>query len=92
MKVILASGSPRRIAILKDMGVEFEVHVPNAHERFLPERTPEENAVENALAKARKVAQTVKEGLLIGADTIVVLGNTIYPTSSPSSRPCSYKG
>ena len=79
MKIILASGSPRRIAILQDLGVEFDTHVPDVDERFLPERTPEENAVENALQKAREVSRQVEEGILIGADTIVVLGDTIYP-------------
>ncbi len=43
-------------------------------EVFEQSRTPEENAAELALQKALRVAERVPEGVVIGADTIVVLG------------------
>lgn len=78
MKLILASGSPRRREILKDMGMEFAVNVPNIEEKFIQYLSPEENAVENAIRKAKIVAQKVSDSILIGADTVVALGDVIF--------------
>ncbi len=44
-------------------------------EAFDPSGTPEENAAALSLQKALCVAEKVEEGVIIGADTIVVLGN-----------------
>ena len=77
MKLVLASGSPRRSEILRDMGMEFEVNVPAIEEEILSHMTPEESAAHNALRKVRKVAQEVRDGILIGADTVVALDDAI---------------
>jgi len=42
-------------------------------EVFDPSRTPEENAAALALKKALHIAQSIPEGVIVGADTIVVL-------------------
>jgi septum formation protein len=78
MKLILASGSPRRREILKEMGRPFEVILPHVEENHPPHLSPEESAVENALAKARWVSQRAGDAILIGADTVVALGNDIF--------------
>jgi septum formation protein len=78
IKLILASGSPRRRNILKDLGMEFEVNVPNIEEMSKDYLSPEENAVENALRKAKTIAQKVSDSILIGADTVVALEDTIF--------------
>ena len=50
MKIVLASGSPRRAKILKDLGVDFEVVKTDAPEVSYP-ADPERTVRENALAK-----------------------------------------
>jgi septum formation protein len=65
--LVLASRSPRRRAILEQLGVEFRVEVPEVEE--LSEGEPRELVRENALRKARAV-----EGeQVLGVDTTVVL-------------------
>lgn len=77
MRLILASGSPRREEILRKMGMAFEVIIPNIDEKaFSP--IPEECAVDNAFRKAEWIAQEVMDGIIIGADTIVVLGDRVF--------------
>jgi septum formation protein len=65
--VILASRSPQRRAILEQLGIEFEVVVPDVEER--EDGDPREMVVENALRKAR----AVRGELVLGVDTTVVL-------------------
>ena len=75
-KIVLASSSPRRVKLLKQLGVPFEVVEPvGIHEE--DDGVPEEVVLRNAQAKADHVASKLDEGIVIGADTIVVLGNTI---------------
>jgi septum formation protein len=71
--VILASQSPRRIQLLRQIGWDAAVMPCNVPEEFDSTKTPMENAKDLALKKARCVAAQVKDGIIIGADTIVVL-------------------
>ncbi|MCL2817560.1 MAG: Maf family protein [Clostridiales bacterium] len=76
-KLILASASPRRQAIMKQLGLSAEVR-PS----FVPEikdgLPPAQLATRNALSKARDVAgRTRKPALVISADTVVVKGGRI---------------
>ncbi len=75
--LILASGSPRRLELLRQLGVPFEVVVSGADETLAPGLDPEEQAMALAERKARSVAATLAEGLVLGADTIVVLDGQI---------------
>jgi septum formation protein len=70
-KIILASTSPQRIKILKNAGFEFEVIPSNYHEPDEPFLSPEELAKSHAFHKAKIVADTLEEGIVIGCDTIV---------------------
>lgn len=70
--VVLASASPRRQELLKQIGLEFDVVVKSVDET-LPEGVLAETAVkEVALRKARAAAEFYNEGIIIGADTVVV--------------------
>lgn len=75
--LILASGSPRRSALLGELGVPFEVRVADVDETILPGERPEPYARRLALAKARVVAGGLAAGLVLGADTIVVDGDDV---------------
>jgi septum formation protein len=76
-QVILASRSPRRIELLKEVVPQFEVIPSSAEEIFQPGLTPKENAIAVAHAKALAVAKNYPDHFVLGADTIVVLDNDI---------------
>ncbi|NOZ64160.1 MAG: 23S rRNA (uracil(1939)-C(5))-methyltransferase RlmD [Caldiserica bacterium] len=84
MKIILASGSPRRKSILEDMEISFEVIVPQVEETIREDISPEKLATFLASQKSREVAKKVKEGIIIGADTIVALEEKIF--GKPESK------
>jgi septum formation protein len=75
-EIILASASPRRAALLRQIGLPFRVSASDAGEeppeRRRPQESPEAFAVRLAVAKARTVAARLRGGLVIGADTVVV--------------------
>ncbi len=75
-KIILASSSPRRAAILKDYELEI---VPSPYVEIHSKTAFSYDYVENlAFNKANAVAKNIKEpALIIGADTVVVLGDEI---------------
>ena len=73
--LILASGSPRRAKILKDLGVEFEIVKSDADEVSYP-HDPERTVRENALAKGNAVRHSTFS--VLSADTIVWFNNRIY--------------
>lgn len=75
--IILASASPRRAEILKKIGLDFVVRPSAVDENNAATLPPAEYAADLAKRKARTVAAAIATGLVIGADTIVVLGNEI---------------
>lgn len=71
--IILASGSPRRKEILKNIGIDFTVVKSDAEENVQNGLKPCLTAMSLSLLKAADVAKTQGENaLVIGADTIVV--------------------
>ena len=71
--VVLASASPRRVALLRQVGLEFTVADPGP-ERGWPGRAEPRNGVRAiALDKARRVAAVRRGCVVIGADTLVVV-------------------
>ncbi len=77
VELILASASPRRQEILRLIGLPLRVVPSEFDESVLPLWPPEEHVLESATAKANDIASRVKEGAVIGADTIVVVGDTV---------------
>jgi septum formation protein len=75
-RLYLASQSPRRRQLLRRLGLKFSVVKPDVTEDG-PHRTPREFAVRLAELKARSVLPRVSKGLILGVDTIVVLGSRI---------------
>ena len=78
--LILASGSPRRAKILKELGVKFEIAKSDADEVSYP-HDPERTVSENALAKglqSGKVAGLHGYTGVLSADTIVWFDGKIY--------------
>jgi len=77
MRYILASASPRRQTLLRRLIKSFRVIPSRVDERRIKAKTPATFAVKAALAKALDVAQKHPRAIVIGADTIVVLGKKI---------------
>lgn len=80
--IVLASTSPTRQAMLRSAGLSFTAAAPQVDERALvahhPAWTPEEVAVKLAEAKAEEVSARHPGAVVIGADQVLALGNTIY--------------
>jgi len=76
-RIILASGSPRRAQLLRMIGLQFEVMESQVPEDLNLPQEPAAHVVELSRRKALEVAKRVEEGIIIGADTIVVLGEAI---------------
>lgn len=73
-RVVLASASPRRQELLRQVGIPFVVDPSNAEETIHPEWTVAEIAQRLAERKAFDVAARHAEAdVVIGADTVVVL-------------------
>jgi septum formation protein len=77
VKIILASASPRRSQLLEQIGLNFIVHPSQVEEKYIEGQKPHIWVQNVALAKALDVANSLKEGIVIGADTIVVNENYI---------------
>ncbi len=84
MRVILASKSPRRIELLKILLDRFEVVPSDVKESEVYEKEPVKFAKRVALLKAERVSKGLKGGIVIGADTIVVLNGEIL--EKPKNR------
>ena len=73
MRVILASTSPRRRALLALLGVPFEIRTPTCDETFVPGRSVRELAGDFSLAKARSVSKEDPDAVVLGSDTLIEL-------------------
>ncbi len=76
-KLILASTSPRRKELLAGLGLTFTVDPSHEDEMVAPGTSPKEIVELLARRKAESVAKRHDSGLVIGSDTIVVLGNEV---------------
>jgi septum formation protein len=75
---ILASTSPRRAELLSLLPLDFTVVASDATEVSAEHLTPLELCQLNAHRKARAVAKKHPDALVLGADTLVFLGNEIF--------------
>jgi septum formation protein len=72
--VVLASASPRRQELLKQLIPEFKIDVADLDEDALTVQNPVETAERLALAKAVEVSNRNLQTLVIGGDTVVARG------------------
>jgi septum formation protein len=76
--LILASASPRRSELLREMGISFTVVRAQVPEIAPEHLSPVETAEINAYRKARATAKQHPDAFVLGADTIVSLGNAVF--------------
>lgn len=77
MKLILASGSPRRKELLALLNIPFEVIVSNFDERIDQDKKLEDEIKRLSFGKAKSVFEKNEDAVVIGADTIVTIDNKV---------------
>jgi septum formation protein len=82
--VVLASSSPRRQQLVRQMGADFTIAVPDIDERLLPGEDPAGHVERLALEKALAISPARHDGVVLGSDTIVVLDGVIL--GKPADR------
>ncbi|HEY9755629.1 MAG TPA: Maf family protein [Oculatellaceae cyanobacterium] len=90
-RIVLASGSPRRLELLTNLGLDFEVIPSKVEESVPPGISPEELVRSLAREKAHDVLKTLSKEqntVVIGADTMVVLDGKLIgkPTDEDDAR------
>jgi septum formation protein len=83
-RLILASASPRRRELLRQIGVPHLVRAARVDEQLLPDEAPAAAATRLAVAKARAVYAAGVTLPVLGADTLVVLDGV--PLGKPRDR------
>lgn len=78
MILYLASQSPRRQDILRQMKIRFQVVPSRYHEKNLPRMEPFEIALQHAEGKALQAVLPRKAQWVLGADTVVCLGSKVF--------------
>lgn len=77
MKLILASTSPFRKAILDKLGVDFDTASPETDETALKNETPQQLVERLSIAKAKTIAEKTSDALVIGSDQVSVINGEI---------------
>lgn len=75
--LILASSSPRRQELLKELHIPIHIVTPEVEEKNMIS-DPRELVLHNAEIKAKSVLKKFKNNPILAADTIVTLGNKIF--------------
>jgi septum formation protein len=83
--LVLASSSPRRLDLLRQVGIEPDrVEPPDVDEAALKKELPPACALRLAIAKAEQVVEHVGcgGGFILAADTVVACGRRILPKAA----------
>ena len=90
MRVVLASASPARLAVLKGAGLDPEVIVSGVDEDAFAAPSTAELTQVLASAKAEAVAKTLDAGIVIGCDSMLDLAGRAYgkPASPEEAIAC----
>jgi septum formation protein len=83
-RLVLASASPQRYALLQRLGVPFVAMPQDVDETNSGD--PEEIVLENALRKARAARAAGGDGLILGCDTLVAQDGAVYGKPSDASH------
>jgi septum formation protein len=84
--LLLASTSPQRPAILRQLGIPFEAVAPAYQEDDPPDADPRELVLTHARGKARSVAGGAGDRPVLGVDTTVCLDDRVYGKASTAEE------
>jgi septum formation protein len=73
VRLILASGSPRRADLLREAGIDVEIRAPDVDERLIDGEVPSAYVWRLADAKARAISERAPGRFVLAADTTVVV-------------------
>ncbi|HEY1795384.1 MAG TPA: Maf family protein [Stellaceae bacterium] len=88
-RLVLASASPRRLDLLRQIGIEPDIIDPaDIDETPLPAELPRQHAARLARAKAETVRSRHPDALILAADTVVACGRRILgkPENEAAAR------
>ncbi len=89
--LILASASPRRLMLLKQINIKPDkVIAANINETVLPQEKPKALAMRLSLQKAKHVYQNHPNAFVLGADTVVACGQQIMGKPSDKNQARAY--
>jgi len=89
--LLLASASPRRLELLKQVGITPDLVIPTGiDETPLPKELPTKYVQRIAIAKAKKAAEEHKDFLVLAADTVVAVGRRILPQAETEKQAHDY--
>jgi len=74
---ILASASPRRQQLLRDIGLQFDVIPGDVNEDFLSDELPVDYVSRMSREKSDAIARKVPDAWVLGADTIVIIDGEV---------------
>jgi septum formation protein len=77
-RLVLASGSAYRKALLERLGLAFEVVVPQVDETPLAQESPRDTALRLSILKAKALAKSHRGALIIGCDQVASCGERRY--------------
>jgi septum formation protein len=76
--LILASASPRRADLLRQLGLQFQVIPSHVPELLGGALSPGEIAQINAYRKARAISKKHPDAVTVGVDTVVAMDNQVF--------------
>ncbi len=86
-RLVLASASPRRLDLLRQVGLEPDaVAAADIDESALRNETPRLLALRLAAAKCARVAEGNRDAFVLGADTVVAVGRRVLPKAQTSDQ------
>ena len=74
-RLVLASTSRYRKALLERLGLAFELAPPGVDEAVLPHETPQDTALRLSVLKARSLEKQFPDALIIGSDQVAAMGS-----------------
>lgn len=77
-RLILASSSPRRQQLLKQVNIPFQLRIPNIDESKILAADPVEKVKQLAMIKAKHVPIHDESEVILAADTVVAFERTIF--------------
>ena len=91
-EIILASSSVARASILQKLDLPFSINAQNIDESSFADESAQELVLRLACAKARACLKANPHSLCIGADTVAVLGGTVFgkPQDAEEARQMLY--
>ncbi|MFF4416903.1 Maf family protein [Streptosporangium sp. NPDC001559] len=91
-RIVLASASPARLALLRSAGLDPKVIVSGVDEEAVTADSPAELCLALAVAKASVVARDLTSGLVIGCDSVLELDGQAYgKPASPQEAVARWK-